>query len=296
MNFLDRGQARAAAALVRRGCRSHSRSRSTWTVRRRAGGGAPTRCTPCSTPEPTRPPASRASRTASAAPTTSSPCRCSAPPSGTGSATSSTTARHGTAGRPTRSSPASATRSPASRPSPTSSPAAGCCSTSAAPSGRRRTAGRIRDHRGAPRATIAAQGRSAVGRGDIVLVRTGQLARARRDGWGDYAGGAAPGLSFTTADWLHGTEIAAIATDTWGFEVRPNEFDDAFQPLHQVAIPHIGLFLGEMWGSGRAGRGLRRRRGVRLLADRRAAAGHRRGRITPSTRSPSSDGAHPAGG
>ena len=43
------------------------------------------------------------------------------------------------------------------------------------------------------------------------------------------------------------SEIAAIATDTWGFEVRPNEFDDAFQPLHQVAIPHIGLFIGEMW-------------------------------------------------
>ncbi|MEU4695045.1 cyclase family protein [Actinoplanes sp. NPDC023714] len=95
-------------------------------------------------------------------------------------------------------------------------------------------------------ATIAAQ-RVEVGRGDIVLVRTGQLARVRRNGWGDYAGGPAPGLSFTTADWLHRTEIAAIATDTWGFEVRPNEFEDAFQPLHQVAIPHIGLFLGEMW-------------------------------------------------
>jgi len=102
-------------------------------------------------------------------------------------------------------------------------------------------------------ATIAAQGESArVGRGDLLCVRTGRLTRARRDiaegrGWGDYAGGASPGLSFTTADWLHGTEIAGIATDTWGFEVRPNEFDIAFQPLHQVAIPNIGLFLGEMW-------------------------------------------------
>ncbi|MDX3187276.1 cyclase family protein [Streptomyces sp. MN03-5084-2B] len=96
--------------------------------------------------------------------------------------------------------------------------------------------------------TMAAQGETArVGRGDLLLVRTGRLARARREGWGDYAGGPAPGLSFTTADWLHDTEIAAIATDTWGFEVRPNEFDDSFQPLHQVAIPHIGLFLGEMW-------------------------------------------------
>ncbi|MDJ0392493.1 cyclase family protein [Rhodococcus sp. G-MC3] len=98
------------------------------------------------------------------------------------------------------------------------------------------------------RSTIEAQGASSeIRRGDLVLVRTGQLSRARRDGWGDYAGGAAPGLSFTTADWLHDSEIAAIATDTWGFEVRPNEFDDAFQPLHQVAIPNIGLFLGEMW-------------------------------------------------
>lgn len=97
-------------------------------------------------------------------------------------------------------------------------------------------------------ATIAAQGPSAaVGRGDLVLVRTGRLARARRDGWGDYAGGASPGLSFTTADWLHDMQITAIATDTWGFEVRPNEFDNAFQPLHQVVIPHIGLFIGEMW-------------------------------------------------
>jgi kynurenine formamidase len=97
-------------------------------------------------------------------------------------------------------------------------------------------------------AAIAAQGVSAtVGRGDILCVRTGALARARRDGWGDYAGGPAPGLSFGCADWLHDTEIAAIATDTWGFEVRPNEFDDAFQPLHQVVIPHLGLFIGEMW-------------------------------------------------
>ncbi|MBN9155644.1 MAG: cyclase family protein [Microbacterium sp.] len=98
-------------------------------------------------------------------------------------------------------------------------------------------------------ACIAAQGESArVGRGDIVLVRTGQYARTRREGWGDYAGGPAPGLSLTTAGWLHRTEIAGIATDTWGFEVRPNEFDvPAFQPLHQVVIPNLGLTIGEMW-------------------------------------------------
>jgi kynurenine formamidase len=98
------------------------------------------------------------------------------------------------------------------------------------------------------RATMAQDGSTAaVGRGDIVVVRTGRLARARREGWNGYAGGPAPGLSFTTAGWLHRTEIAAIATDTWGFEVRPNEFEEAFQPLHQVVIPNMGLLVGEMW-------------------------------------------------
>ena len=97
-------------------------------------------------------------------------------------------------------------------------------------------------------AIIENQGPTArVGRGDIVLVRTGQYTRTRRDGWGHYAGGPAPGLSFTSAPWLHRKEVAAIATDTWGFEVRPNEFDEAFQPLHQVVIPNMGLFIGEMW-------------------------------------------------
>ncbi|MCI0157532.1 cyclase family protein [Leifsonia shinshuensis] len=99
------------------------------------------------------------------------------------------------------------------------------------------------------RSCVEAQGAtSAVRTGDIVLVRTGQLARVRREGWGEYAGGPAPGLSLTTAGWLHDTGIAAIATDTWGFEVRPNEFDvPAFQPLHQVVIPNLGLTIGEMW-------------------------------------------------
>lgn len=97
-------------------------------------------------------------------------------------------------------------------------------------------------------ACIRAQGASAtVGRGDIVLVRTGRYTRAKREGWNGYAGGPSAGLSFTTAGWIHRTEMAAIATDTWGFEVRPNEFDDAFQPLHQVVIPNIGLTVGEMW-------------------------------------------------
>ena len=52
---------------------------------------------------------------------------------------------------------------------------------------------RVRHHRGPPDGNDCRTGpTAAVGRGDIVLVRTGRLARARREGWNDYAGGPVP--------------------------------------------------------------------------------------------------------
>jgi kynurenine formamidase len=94
---------------------------------------------------------------------------------------------------------------------------------------------------------VKAQG-VAVGTGDALLVRTGQMAMCKaRGGWGDYAGGNAPGLSFHTAGWVHDRQLAALATDTWGMEVRPNEIPDSYQPLHQVVIPNMGLLVGEIF-------------------------------------------------
>jgi kynurenine formamidase len=87
-----------------------------------------------------------------------------------------------------------------------------------------------------------------VGRGDIVLVRTGQMAQCRAAGsWGSYAGGSAPGLALDTAPWIHDRELAAVASDTWGLEVLPNETPDVFQPLHIVLLVHAGLFIGEIF-------------------------------------------------
>jgi kynurenine formamidase len=84
--------------------------------------------------------------------------------------------------------------------------------------------------------------------GDFLLVRTGQLSKCLRAGsWGTYAGGDAPGLAFETLRWLYDQEMAAVASDTWGVEVRPNEIDEAFQPWHWVAIPNMGLSVGEMF-------------------------------------------------
>ncbi|WP_433194359.1 cyclase family protein [Nocardia sp. CA-107356] len=91
---------------------------------------------------------------------------------------------------------------------------------------------------------LTAQG-ATVQPGDALIVRTGQLG-ARRGNWGDYAGGAAPGLSLHTVPWLYEREVAAVAADTWGVEVRPNEIE-TFQPWHQVALVHMGLAVGEMF-------------------------------------------------
>lgn len=87
-----------------------------------------------------------------------------------------------------------------------------------------------------------------VGQGDFVFIRTGQMAQVRdRGAWADYAGGRAPGLGLATVPWVAEKEIAALATDTWGMEVRPNETADVFQPLHIIFIVHMGLWVGEIF-------------------------------------------------
>lgn len=87
-----------------------------------------------------------------------------------------------------------------------------------------------------------------VGAGDFVFVRTGAMTAVRSAGsWGDYAGGDAPGLGLASVDWIAERDIAALAADTWGLEVRPNETEDVFQPLHIVLIVHLGLWLGEIF-------------------------------------------------
>ncbi len=84
--------------------------------------------------------------------------------------------------------------------------------------------------------------------GDTVLVRTGHMARCRAAGsWDGYAGGDAPGLALDTAAWLHERDVAAVATDTWGVEVRPNPTVDCFQPLHVRLIVNMGMTLGEIF-------------------------------------------------
>jgi kynurenine formamidase len=88
----------------------------------------------------------------------------------------------------------------------------------------------------------------AVGRGDYLLFRTGQMEKKLTEGnWDYYSGGDAPGLGFDTLDWLHAREVAAVACDTWGVEVRPNDAGDMNQPWHWICIPIMGLTMGEIF-------------------------------------------------
>jgi kynurenine formamidase len=96
--------------------------------------------------------------------------------------------------------------------------------------------------------TCKSQGIS-VKRGDYVIVRTGQMERClAAKSWDGYPGGDAPGFSFETLEWIHDKEIAAIASDTWGCEVRPNETEAGInQPWHWITIPIMGITMGEIF-------------------------------------------------
>jgi kynurenine formamidase len=91
--------------------------------------------------------------------------------------------------------------------------------------------------------------KSEVRRGDFVIVRTGQMeAKLEAKSWDGYPGGDAPGFSFETLEWIKRTELAALASDTWGCEVRPNETEPGInQPWHWITIPMMGMTMGEIF-------------------------------------------------
>jgi kynurenine formamidase len=81
--------------------------------------------------------------------------------------------------------------------------------------------------------------------GDILLIRTGNLGRARAGGgWDRYSYTDEPGLGWEVVPWLHEHEIAAVACDNWAVEALPSGVS-IMLPLHASAIVHMGLTLGE---------------------------------------------------
>ncbi|GAA3788032.1 cyclase family protein [Streptomyces phyllanthi] len=85
-----------------------------------------------------------------------------------------------------------------------------------------------------------------VRRGDIVLVRTGQI-RACLDGDTHAYAYPSPGLSIRTPEWFHARDVAAVANDTLTFEVFPPEIENLWLPVHALDLVEMGMLQGQNW-------------------------------------------------
>jgi kynurenine formamidase len=92
----------------------------------------------------------------------------------------------------------------------------------------------------------AALGGLAVEAGDIVMVRTGQMAHLLA-GDKDRFAHPSPGLSTRSVDWLRDHDVAAVATDTLVFECFPCEDPDVLLPVHLLHLRDMGMPQGQLW-------------------------------------------------
>ncbi len=100
--------------------------------------------------------------------------------------------------------------------------------------------------------------------GDVVLVRTGQPqllrddtepgARGRRDAPRlsrhdpeDRYRTDTAGISVRAIEWFRDHDVAAVATDTYVFEVWPCEDPAVLLPVHMIDLRDVGLVQGQLW-------------------------------------------------
>lgn len=91
---------------------------------------------------------------------------------------------------------------------------------------------------------VARAQRVTIGRGDIVLIRTGWWARFESTGDGAEPGA---GLDWRCASWLHDHEVAAVAADNLMVEDPVSGVAGTYLPMHMLCLRDMGLMLGEFW-------------------------------------------------
>lgn len=80
-----------------------------------------------------------------------------------------------------------------------------------------------------------------VGRGDIVMLRTGTSRRRREDpGWNPTAG--RPGWHAECLPWFAEREVAVVAADV-AQDAVPSGYERILQPIHSIGIVAMGLWL-----------------------------------------------------
>ncbi len=95
-------------------------------------------------------------------------------------------------------------------------------------------------------ATTERQAGVSVERGDILLVRTGQMEWLRRGDKRRFSD-PSPGIGVGAIEYLHDKEVAAVATDTLVFEVWPPEDPAVLLPVHMIDLRDVGLVQGQLW-------------------------------------------------
>ena len=78
--------------------------------------------------------------------------------------------------------------------------------------------------------------------GDVILLRTGQLGRRAITGPVDIATGGSSGPSPDILPFLHERGVAVMGSDT-GNDVAPNPYERFTNPVHQVGIVGLGLWI-----------------------------------------------------
>jgi len=81
--------------------------------------------------------------------------------------------------------------------------------------------------------------------GDVVLVRTGQMALLKARDREGYTLGDQPGLTVGTVPWMRRHDVAAVATDTLALEVYPCEDPAVPFPVHLLQLRDMGLTQGQ---------------------------------------------------
>jgi len=82
--------------------------------------------------------------------------------------------------------------------------------------------------------------------GDVVLVRTGQMAVWRNDSKYPFSQ-RSPGLGLDTVGWFHDHPVGAVAVDNLTFEPIDFEDTDYHFPVQKILLRDMGLMLGQLW-------------------------------------------------
>jgi kynurenine formamidase len=98
---------------------------------------------------------------------------------------------------------------------------------------------------------VAADAGVAIGKGDVILIRTGSLPRFYEVGpqefWADYS---EPGLSDDPEliEWIDQQQIVGIGTDTLANELPHSTRSDEMYPLHRLLLRNRGMTFHEaLW-------------------------------------------------